>query len=153
LNRQTTPEETAALREKANQQHHRILAHLCEALKVAGWLNVEEIPAALDLWATRPGDSGGRVIFEVKGLSHANEIGQCRAGLSQLIEYRFFYGTDDDRLCLVVDKPIADRRRALLESLGIGVLLVTETGQIHPVGELATEILATAKDVGAPSVT
>jgi hypothetical protein len=120
VNRRTTPEETAALQEKANQQHHRILTHLSAALAAAGWQNLEEVPAALDLWGTRPGDSD-RVIFEVKGLTDANEIAQCRAALSQLLEYRFFYGNDRDQLCLVVDRPITDRRRAMLESTGVAL--------------------------------
>lgn len=141
MNRRTTLEETAALQEKANQQHHRILSHLCAALSQAGWQKLEEIPAAVDLWATRPGDSG-RVIFEVKGLSDTNEIGQCRAALSQLLEYRFFYGTDEDRLCLVVDRPITDRRRAILESVGVGVVLVADSGQMKAVGQLAIAMIA-----------
>ena len=89
MSRRTTPEETSALQEKANQQHHRILTHLCAALSAAGWRDLEEVPAALDLWGPRPGGAG-RVIFEVKGLTDANEIAQCRAALSQLLEYRFF---------------------------------------------------------------
>ena len=139
VNRRTTPEETAALQEKANQQRHRILSHLCAGLTAAGWQQLQEIPAAVDLWATRPGDLG-RVIFEVKGLSGGNEVAQCRAALSQLLEYRFFYGSDEERLCLVVDRPIADRRRAVLESLGVGVIVVTELGQLQPVGQLAIDI-------------
>jgi len=142
VSRRTTPEETAALQEKANQQHHRILSHLCAALTAAGWEQVEEIPAAVDLWATRPGGTG-RVIFEVKGLSETNEIPQCRAALAQLLEYRFFYGTDQDRLCLIVDRPIADRRRAVLESLGVAVAVMRESEGLQPIGQLAIEILST----------
>lgn len=44
VNRRTTPEETAALQEKANQQHHRILSHLYAALTAAGWKELQEIP-------------------------------------------------------------------------------------------------------------
>jgi hypothetical protein len=87
----------------------------------------------------------------VKGLSEANEIGQCRAALSQLLEYRFFYGTDEDRLCLVVDRPITDRRRALLESVGVGVVLVTDSGQLQPVGQIAIEILADVTTAANPA--
>ena len=139
VNRRTTPEETAALQEKANQQHHRILSRLHAALTAAGWQEIEEIPAAVDLWAKTP-DGSRRVIFEVKGLSGSNEIGQCRAALAQLLEYRFFYGADSDLLCLVVDRAIADRRRAFLESNGVGVVLVTGSGQLQPIGGLASSI-------------
>jgi hypothetical protein len=140
VNRRTTPEETSALQEKANQQHHRILTSFCAALSAAGWQNLEEVPAALDLWGTRPGDSA-RVIFEVKGLTDANEIGQCRAALSQLLEYRFFFGKNEDQLCLVVDRPITDRRRAMLESMGVGVIVVSESGELQPAGQLAIDIV------------
>jgi hypothetical protein len=140
VSRRTTPEETAALQEKANQQHHRILTRLCAGLAAAGWQGLEEIPAALDLWATRPGNAE-RVIFEVKGLTGTNEIAQCRAALSQLLEYRFFYGNDRDQLCLIVDKPITDRRRAMLESMGVCVIVVTESGELQPSGQLAIDIM------------
>jgi len=78
----------------------------------------------------------------VKGLSETNEIGQCGAALSQLLEYRFFYGTDEDRLCLVVDRPITDRRRAILESVGVGVVLVSDSRQLKAVGQLAIALIA-----------
>lgn len=152
VNRRTTPEETAALQEKANQQHHRILSHLCAGLSAAGWHQLQEIPAAVDLWATRPGNLG-RVIFEVKGLSGANEVAQCRAALSQLLEYRFFYGTDEDRLCIVVDRPIADRRRAVLESMEVGLIVMNELGQLQPVGQLAIDILGQVTSNGLPCAT
>ena len=148
VTRRTTPEETAALQEKANQQHHRILTCLSAALSVAGWQDLEEIPAALDLWATRP-NGAGRVIFEVKGLTDANEIAQCRAALSQLLEYRFFYGNDRDQLCLVVGKPITDRRRAMLESMGVGVVVVSESGELQPAGRLAIDVM----DTGSSAMT
>jgi hypothetical protein len=79
----------------------------------------------VDLWAKTP-DGSRRVIFEGKGLSASNEIGQCRAALAQLLEYQFFYGRDDDRLCLVVDRAIADRPRAFLEGSGVAVVFVTD---------------------------
>jgi hypothetical protein len=151
VSRRTTPEETAALQEKANQEHHRILSHLSAALASAGWQQIEEIPAAVDLWATQPHGSS-RVMFEVKGLSATNEVPQCRAALSQLLEYRFFYGTDEDRLCLIVDRPITDRRRAVFESLGVGVVVVTESGGLQPAGQLAIEILGTETGDGSLSV-
>ena len=81
------------------------------------------------------------MIFEVKGLTDANEIAQCRAALSQLLEYRFFYGNDRDKLCLVVDRPISDRRRAMLESVGVGVIVVTDSRELQPAGQLAIDIM------------
>jgi hypothetical protein len=74
-----------------------------------------------------------------------NEIPQCRAALSQLLEYRFFYGTDEDRLCLIVDRSIADRRRAVLESLGVGVAVFSESGALQPVGQHAIDLLGREK--------
>jgi hypothetical protein len=64
--------------------------------------------------------------------------------LSQLLEYRFFYGNNEDQLCLIVDQPITDRRRAMLESMGIGVIVVTDLGELQPAGQLAIDILGSA---------
>ena len=135
--RRTTPEETNALQEKANQQHYRTVARLAALLEAAGWREVQEIPAALDLWAKHP-DGRGRVIFEVKSLTDANEVHQCRAALAQLLEYRFFYGSKGDGLCAVLTAPIPDRRRALLEELGVAVMVFGEDGMPASVGRLAT---------------
>jgi len=52
-------------------------------------------------------------------------------------EYRFFYGDDADRLCVVLSGPIADRRRAFLENLKVAVLLIDEAGRAAPLGQLA----------------
>jgi 5-methylcytosine-specific restriction protein A len=122
-----TYEEIMALQEKANRNHFHILSRLVAALNNASWTNVEEIPAAIDLQATKP-DGSGRVIFEVKSLSDSNEADQCRAALAQLLEYRFLYGQDTDQLCAVFDRPIVDRRLAFLEALGIAVVVLDEKG-------------------------
>lgn len=89
IERRTTPEETAALQEKANQEHHRTLARLATLLEAAGWRKVQEIPAAVDLWATCP-DGRGRVIFEVKTLTDANEVHQCRGALAAAVGVSVF---------------------------------------------------------------
>ena len=109
-----------------------MLARLAAMLAGSGWTSIEEIPSAIDLRTTNPCD-GRRVIFEVKTLSGSNEVSQCRAALSQLLEYRFFYGQSADRLCLVVNAAIADRRRAFLEEHNIAVVLIDET-RIQSVG-------------------
>jgi hypothetical protein len=137
-----TYEEIAALQEKANQNHFRTLSGLAAALKAAAWTKVEEIPAGLDLWATRPGASG-RVIFEVKSLSGSNEAQQCRAAVAQLLEYRFLYGNDADHLCAVFDRPIVDRRLAFLEALGIAVVILENKGTGMCVGQRARALFGT----------
>lgn len=142
--RHTTPEETAALQEKANQEHHGVLVALSDALRAAGWTNIEEIPSAIDLRATPPGQ-GARVIFEVKTLSGGNEASQCRAALSQLLEYRFFYGELTDCLCLVVNGAITDRRRAFLEEIGVAIVHITDDGLLVLVGSRGAEMLQTAQ--------
>jgi hypothetical protein len=134
--RRTTPEEVAALQEKANREHQRLVASLCRSLVSAGWTNVEEIPSAVDLWGVPP-DRGSRVVFEVKSLSDSNEIHQCRAALAQLLEYRFFYGSDSDRLCVVVNRPVTDRRRVFLENLGVAVVIIEGDGVPKAIGQLA----------------
>ena len=134
----TTPEETAVLQEKANREHCRLVARLSELLTGASWTSVEEIPAALDLWGVPP-DGSGRIVFEVKSLSESNEVHQCRAALAQLLEYRFFYGEDSDRLCVVLNGPIADRRRVFLENLGVAVVVIDGEGAATAIGQLASE--------------
>ncbi|MGN6189158.1 MAG: hypothetical protein ACTHOE_09680, partial [Conexibacter sp.] len=48
---------------------------------------------------------------------------RVRAGLAQLLEYRYAYGDSEDRLCLVTDVALAGKRTAFLESLGVAVLV------------------------------
>jgi hypothetical protein len=117
------PELIAAKREKANAGHHAILKALTAVLTAMGCSNIEEIPSAVDLWATRP--DGVRVLFEAKTISATNELSQTRGGFAQLQEYRIEYGSSGDELCLVVDRPLSVRRQKLLASLGIAVLVRT----------------------------
>jgi len=136
--RTRTPEEIAVLQEKANREHCRLLECLNKLLVAAGWTDVQEIPSAVDLWAVPP-DGSSRVVFEVKSLSESNEASQCRAAVAQLLEYPFFYGTDTDRLCIVVNLPVADRRRAFLEDLGVALLVIDSTGRPQATGHLAQQ--------------
>ena len=131
-----------ALQEKANTNHFHILSKLVAALKEGAWINVEEISAAIDLQATKT-DSSGRVIFEVKSLSESNEADQCRAALAQLLEYRFLYGNDTDQLCAVFDRPIADRRLAFLEALGIAAVVFDGEGIVMCLGQLGRSLFGT----------
>ena len=64
---------------------------------------------------------------------------QCRAALAQLLEYRFFFGSETDRLCIVLTRPIADRRRALLEQMGVAIVVIPANGEPTAVGNLAHE--------------
>jgi len=114
------PEETQALREKAVQGHHQLLVALVAWLEENEWQDIEEIPLAVDLWAVDP--SGGRVIFEAKTVRVGSEGPRVRSAIAQLLEYRFFYGDPEDRLCLVCDRPISGKRVKLLDGLGISVL-------------------------------
>ena len=121
------PEELQARQEKANAGHAKILENLDRLLRAAGWHDVEQIPAAVDLWATHDA-SGDRVIFEAKTIGPKNELRQCRGGLAQLLEYRVEYGAPDDALCLAVDEPISLRRGRMLDAFDIGVLLIHDSG-------------------------
>lgn len=113
------PEETLALREKAVKEHHELLAALHQTLQAASWTDIQEIPAAIDLWARSPGE-GRRVIFEAKTLG--DEVHQARTALAQLLEYRLVHGAPEDELCLVVDGQLSDERERILTSLDIAVL-------------------------------
>jgi hypothetical protein len=82
------------------------------------------MPNAIDLEATRP--DGVRVIFEAKTINGENELSQTRAGFAQLHEYRHEYRDPADELCLAVDRPLSERRRALLDALDVAVIVVTD---------------------------
>ncbi len=120
--RRLDPAETAALQEKAVQDHHALVATLNDALIAAGWSDVGEIPVAIDLWGRSP--AGERTIFEMKTLRPHSELSRVRDAVAQLLEYRFFYGAADDRLCLVTDHPLSDKRVRLLRALDIAVVIV-----------------------------
>lgn len=112
-------EETFALKEKAAHGHHALLVTLHDALRAAGWTDLEEMPTAIDLRARNPGHRC-RVIFEAKTLG--NELHQTRAAFAQLEEYRLLHGAPEDHLCLVVDAPISEARMDILAALGISIL-------------------------------
>jgi hypothetical protein len=132
-----TPEETAARREKANQAHHALLVRLQAGLAALRWSDFDEIPSAIDLEAQK---GGRKILFEAKTVSPRSELSQTRSGLSQLLEYRFFYGEPSDRLCLVTNGPISDRRIRFLEAEGIAVAYEEGNGVI-PCGTLAQRLL------------
>lgn len=114
-----TPDEVARLMEKAVSAHHSLLLALKRCLETNGWTDVQEIPAAVDLWAQH---GPVKVIFEAKTITPRTELTRTRAAISQLLEYRYFYGAATDRLCLVCNEPLSDRRLRLLAALGIDVL-------------------------------
>jgi hypothetical protein len=132
-----TPEETAARREKANQGHHALLVRLQAHLAGSGWTDIDEIPSAIDLEAAK---RKRKVLFEAKTVSPASELSQTRSGLSQLLEYRFFYGDPGNGLCLVTDAPISDRRIRFLEAQGIAVAYEQGSGLVG-CGALAQKLL------------
>lgn len=116
------PEETLALKEKALQGHHGLLVALESALRKAGWSEIGEAPGGLDLWGLQPSPANQRVIFEAKTITPDNEVSQCRSALGQLLEYRFFDGSEHDEICLVTDSPLSDHRSRFLVSMQVTVL-------------------------------
>jgi hypothetical protein len=124
---QADPEATQALREKAVKGHHELLSALTASLQARGWAEIEEIPLAIDLRALMP-DGKTRVIFEAKTVRSGSEGPRVRSAIAQLLEYRFLYGEEEDRLCLVCDQAISGRRVPLLEHLGIAVLWADNEG-------------------------
>jgi hypothetical protein len=135
-------EETLALLEKATRGHHGLLAALDAELEQRGWLEVEEVRAAIDLRGRPPGEELGRVIFEGKTLGPRSEAARTRAGLAQLLEYRFLYGEPSDELCLVVTRAIADERIRFLRSVGVEVIWPSPDG-FETRGEPISESVAT----------
>lgn len=138
-----TPEETAALQEKANRQHHALLIRLYTQLLETRWDRIREIPGATDLSAFNP--EGQRVLFEAKTVSPKSEVTRSRSALSQLLEYRFFYGWPDDKLCIVTNHPISDARIRFLE--GHDVAVVYDEGEgLRACGVLAHGLFATTNE-------
>ncbi|RKG68257.1 hypothetical protein D7V80_13275 [Corallococcus sp. CA054B] len=103
----------------------------------------------MDLWGTNPAD-GRRIIFEVKTLGAKTERMQTRHALSQLLEYRYFDGNSEDRLCLVTDAPISDAREQFLRTQGIAVLVHNGEG-FQALGPLAHEWLGALLGSRAPA--
>jgi len=137
------PAETAALHEKAVQGHHDLVAALDARLHYSEWTEVGEIPLAIDLWGRAP--DGRRVIFEAKTLTQKSELHRMRAALAQLLEYRFFYGAPDDRLCIVVDGPISTRRARFLVAHNVAVV-VRRGEEFVPGSANAREVVVTLLD-------
>ncbi len=117
------------LLEKARQGHHQILIDLDRWLTARGWTEIGEIPGSIDLWAISPG--GQRWIFEAKTIRDGNQLSQTRSALAQLLEYRVTHGTDEDRMCLALDRPIPSNRSDLLGRLGITVVQVSDSAVDH----------------------
>jgi hypothetical protein len=130
-------EEKAALSEKANRKHHELLLRLERQLRDRGWTDIVEIPGATDLEASR---GEVRALFEAKSISGTNELAQTRTALAQLLEYRYFYGDAADRLCVVTDRPINDRRVRFLNAAGIAVAYDDGSGLVS-CGQLANDLL------------
>jgi hypothetical protein len=135
--RRRRTEEKAALSEKANRKHHELLLRLERQLRDRGWTDIVEIPGATDLEASR---GEVRALFEAKSISGTNELAQTRTALAQLLEYRYFYGDPADRLCVVTDRPINDRRVRFLNAAGIAVAYDDGSGLVS-CGQLANDLL------------
>lgn len=124
-----SPEEIAALHEKANAAHHAILVCLYDSLRRAGWRDIEEVERGTDLRATAP--SGSRVIFEAKSLTDTNESRQVRGGLAQLLEYRYLEGRPSDKLCLATNRPVEHRRATFLQAVEIDCAWTSGGDAVH----------------------
>jgi hypothetical protein len=138
-------EQRQARLEKANAGHHALLSRLAALLERSRWTEIEEIPAAIDLWAR---SRDGRVIFEAKTISETNELHQSRAAIAQLLEYRLEYGVQEDSLCTVVDERLSIRRARLLDALGIAAIYVPESGDCSANNDAGASIVALLAPAG-----
>jgi hypothetical protein len=117
------PESQNVLNEQADQDHQSTLSRFGLWLEGNGWSDLEEIDGAIDLLAK---SGSRRVLFEIKSIRRGGERARVRAGLAQLLEYRLFLGKPTDKLCLVSNRPISERRLLLLDSLSIGHVYLDE---------------------------
>ena len=134
------PESQKVASEQANKVHQATLRDFGLWLKESSWRELEEIDGAIDLMARSPGPRSARVLFEIKGIGPTTERARVRSGLAQLLEYKLFLGSPNDRLCLVSDHPISERRLRLLDSLSIGHVYI-EDGKVHISGTRASRSL------------
>jgi hypothetical protein len=84
------PEILAAKREQASRDHHSIVSALNMLLREVECTRIEELPDAIDLWATRA--DGSRMIFEAKTVSPSNELSQTRSGLRNYLSTEWSTG-------------------------------------------------------------
>jgi hypothetical protein len=136
------PETQRVLSEQADKAHQETLRRFGLWLEAEDWEDLEEVDGAIDLQAKRPrGITGPRkTLFEIKSIRPGTERARVRSGLAQLLEYRFFLGNETDRLCLVSDRPISERRLRVLDSLAIGHAYL-EDGDVVPSGTPSTHAL------------
>lgn len=83
---------------------------------------------------------GTEWFFEVKSCHAANIYSQVRAGIAQLLEYKFRFGSAKTKLCLVVETFHASEAWDLLSFLdSLGILLVWPTRQGFRASELQAQ--------------
>jgi hypothetical protein len=117
--RSLTAERALEILEETDAHRRGMLVGLKQQLRKRGWTEIQEIPGGVDLSARR---GGKRVLMEARNFSPGQELHQVRFALSQLLDFRFYYGSPDDGLCLVTDVPISEGRMRLLSELGVGTL-------------------------------
>jgi hypothetical protein len=107
-----TIEVDAAKQDRANLIHHRLVSGQ------AGFLRSKGFPAQsnelIDLFSRADNDT---VLYEMKSLSNSNFVPQVRRAISQLYEYRYSFGVNDARLCVVTNGLPEKRSRWYLEYL------------------------------------
>ncbi len=81
--RPANPDETNALREKANLQHRSLVSLLADRLRAQN--RKPESNIFVDLCCTSP----KKMLFEIKSCRPENLLQQVRKGISQLYEYRY----------------------------------------------------------------
>jgi hypothetical protein len=136
------PESQRVLSEQADKAHQETLRDFGLWLQDEDWEDLEEVDGAIDLQAKRPRGVAGprKTLFEIKSIRPGTERARVRSGLAQLLEYRLFLGSKTDRLCLVSDRPISERRLRVLDSLAIGHAYLAD-GKVVPSGTRSTHAL------------
>ncbi|MFL7904322.1 hypothetical protein ACJ41P_24545 [Azospirillum argentinense] len=112
--------------ERANAEHSRVVLALIRYLEACGWRAEAEVD-----WIDVLGAHGGvESIFEVKSITDDNETAQIRAGVAQLLEYRWRTGRPSASLWLVLSRrPVQEWIGGYLKSVGIGLLWFTADGR------------------------
>jgi hypothetical protein len=132
-----------ATKQRRSRTHERLVKQAGEALKAQGC--AVATPHPLDLLMTAP----DVVIVEAKTTRSRSVLSAVREAVGQLMEYQYFVGPRDAKLCILLDRAPDDSMRKYVEQkLGM-ILLWCSDGAIHG-GRTAESI---SKTRGAPSNT
>ena len=108
-----TIHKNAASLERANNAHKALVNLVAQRIRTAG--GIPKANQFIDLATTL----GNDYIFEMKSTTSSNVTSQIRKGISQLYEYRYLENKSDANLILVIENPLTNDNRWMLDYLEV----------------------------------